>query len=59
MKTALSISDLHKTYRRRGLLSSRAGVAALRGVSLEIELGEVVGLIGARNGKAIEQPLIA
>ena len=46
MKTALSISDLHKTYRRRGLLSSRAGVAALRGVSLEIELGEVVGLIG-------------
>ena len=46
MSWALKIGSLHKTYRRPGLFSSRVGEAALKGVSLGVKLGEVVGLIG-------------
>jgi len=46
MTWALRISSLRKTYRRPGLFTSKSGEPALRGVSLDIKLGEVVGLIG-------------
>ena len=44
--TLLAARDLHKTWRPRAGVLRREAVAAVRGVSLEVREGEVVGVAG-------------
>jgi len=43
----LQLSDVVKTYsRRQGILGQRITISALNGVSLHVEAGEILGLVG-------------
>lgn len=52
MSPALRLSDIHKRY-RVGIAGCQASVSALRGISLEVERGEIVVIAGASgSGKS-------
>ncbi|MDQ3023828.1 MAG: ABC transporter ATP-binding protein, partial [bacterium] len=58
MSTAIQMTDLRKTY--RPVLSKRGATVAVDGLTLEIERGEIFGLLGANGaGKTTTIKMIA